>query len=346
MTPSASVIIPAFNSEQTLALTIESALAQDWQKGHEVIVVDNGSTDNTAAIAGRYPVRLVAEPKRGRSAARNRGRTEARGQLLGFADSDCDLPPNWLSAGASLLKQEWVGAVQARIQKRGARETPRDFVHARWHLPFLDTCALVTTAEAFDNAEGFDEELKRNVDMDFSFRLLACGYALALTPDCVAIKHHDLSSRQVLRRGWDGGQSVALVDRRWEELAPPARRRLGQMAKTWVASVLRARRAPQPHFEALEQTVKFCAYVATLPHKLPRNTRRRATNLPERLGRDRYLVVTPSGGFLYDQPGARVSRLSPERIAELARNALRKNPTGGDLKNSEAAELDGTPNGG
>lgn len=89
MTPSLiSVVIPAFNREQYLAESIESVLSQ----GHEpleVIVVDDGSTDGTVAVARRFPeVRCISRVQGGAAAARNTGIAAARGELLAFLDSD------------------------------------------------------------------------------------------------------------------------------------------------------------------------------------------------------------------------------------------------------------------
>ena len=217
----ASIVIPARNSADTLHLTIESALAQEWPGPCEVIVVDNGSTDGSHELVRRYPkVRYIEEARPGRSYARNCGREHALGEIIGLADADCELPSTWLRDSARVLDNACVGAVQVGIRKHGQKPPRRDFVHAHWYLPFVDTCALVTTATAFDAAGGFDTELSRVVDMDFSFRLLARGYALALLPDIVAVKHHYLDTRQVVRRGWDGGWSLALVGHKWKDLVP------------------------------------------------------------------------------------------------------------------------------
>ena len=90
-----SIIIPAYNAEVYLPQCLDSILAQEHQ-GCEVIVVDDGSTDGTAALLERYPdVKVVHQENRGMSTARNRGLDEARGEYILFVDSD-DL----LTAGA------------------------------------------------------------------------------------------------------------------------------------------------------------------------------------------------------------------------------------------------------
>ena len=104
MTPSFSVIIPAFNSAATLARAIESVLAQSWP-AHEIIVVDDGSTDATADIAAAFgaPVRLIRQGNCGVSAARNAGAAAATGDWLAFLDAD-----DWYAADRIKLHAEWI----------------------------------------------------------------------------------------------------------------------------------------------------------------------------------------------------------------------------------------------
>lgn len=83
-----SIIIPAYNAEAYLPQCLDSILAQEHQ-GCEVIVVDDGSTDGTAALLERYPdVKVVHQENHGMSTARNRGLDEARGEYILFVDSD------------------------------------------------------------------------------------------------------------------------------------------------------------------------------------------------------------------------------------------------------------------
>ncbi|HXU53433.1 MAG TPA: glycosyltransferase [Casimicrobiaceae bacterium] len=104
-----SVVIPCHNGERHLAATIESVIAQD-APAWELVVIDDGSTDGTAAIIDRYRQvlgeRLVAEagPNRGVSAARNRGTALARGRYLQYLDADDVLRPGSLRAKFEALE--------------------------------------------------------------------------------------------------------------------------------------------------------------------------------------------------------------------------------------------------
>lgn len=88
--PSVSVIIPAYNAATTLNRGLEGVFAQTYANVVEVIVVDDGSQDETVALLQeQYPaVKCLRQQQRGVSAARNRGAAEARGQYLAFLDAD------------------------------------------------------------------------------------------------------------------------------------------------------------------------------------------------------------------------------------------------------------------
>lgn len=105
-----SIIIPAYNEERHLKACLDS-LARQTVMPLEVIVVDNNSTDKSAAIAGRYPfVRLVTESQQGIVYARTRGFNAARGDIIGRTDADTILPPDWVErVVAYYSKKEHLG---------------------------------------------------------------------------------------------------------------------------------------------------------------------------------------------------------------------------------------------
>ncbi len=93
-----SIIIPAFNAGDTLVRCLRGVLAQE-DDDYEVIVVDDGSNDATAAICGQFDVLHIRNEERvGPAISRNRGADEARGAFLAFTDADCVPPPDWLSS--------------------------------------------------------------------------------------------------------------------------------------------------------------------------------------------------------------------------------------------------------
>jgi glycosyltransferase involved in cell wall biosynthesis len=98
-----SVVIPAFNAEAFLTEAIESVLAQDYGPV-EVIVVDDGSTDRTAAVASAYPVECLRQANSGQAAARNAGVAAARGAFVSFLDADDLWRPSKLSTEIAHLQ--------------------------------------------------------------------------------------------------------------------------------------------------------------------------------------------------------------------------------------------------
>ncbi len=92
-----SLIIPAYNEEHYIGACLDSVLKYAKDGIDEIIVVDNASTDRTPEIAASRPgVKVVHEAKKGLPAARERGRQEATGDLIGYIDADCRLHPMWL----------------------------------------------------------------------------------------------------------------------------------------------------------------------------------------------------------------------------------------------------------
>src|SRR5437763_16556472 len=95
----ATIIIPTFNGASRIERCLLALRHQQAECEIETLVVDDGSTDSTADVVGRYPsVRLIQQNNAGPAAARNRGAREARGDVLLFTDDDCEPAPGWLHA--------------------------------------------------------------------------------------------------------------------------------------------------------------------------------------------------------------------------------------------------------
>lgn len=105
-----SLVIPAHNEENFIAPCLESVLAQNVQPD-EIIVVDNNSTDFTAAIVQRYPVILLHETRKGQSFARNTGFDAAKGDIIARCDADTVLPADWTERVLSSFENPEVDAL-------------------------------------------------------------------------------------------------------------------------------------------------------------------------------------------------------------------------------------------
>ena len=156
--PRVSVIIPARDAAPTLARTLEAIRTQDFPDAFEVIVVDDGSRDGTAAIARRQEplVSLIqTQQSQGPGAARNRGVRAARAPVLAFTDADCFPSPSWLAEGCAALER--ADLVQGRVDPDPATErSPFDrSLSVERHRGFYQTANLFVRREAFDAIGGF-----------------------------------------------------------------------------------------------------------------------------------------------------------------------------------------------
>lgn len=113
--PVVSIIVPFRNAARWLRPCLESLLAQDFRDGpYEIVAVDNGSADESAAMVGEFPsVRLVSEPRVGSGSysARNRGVEASHGSVLAFTDADCTPRHDWLRRIMTALDDPSVGIV-------------------------------------------------------------------------------------------------------------------------------------------------------------------------------------------------------------------------------------------
>jgi glycosyltransferase involved in cell wall biosynthesis len=112
-----SVVIPFYNAERHIEQCIESILSQSYPREHyEIIMVDNNSTDKSAAIVRRYypRVKLISEDKQGAYSARNKGLGEAKGEIIAFTDPDCAPSRDWLQEIATAMDSSNVDIVIGR----------------------------------------------------------------------------------------------------------------------------------------------------------------------------------------------------------------------------------------
>jgi glycosyltransferase involved in cell wall biosynthesis len=213
--PLASIVIPVFNGERFLAAAIESALGQTYRP-FEVIVVDDGSTDRSAAVARSFAeVRVIEQQHAGPGAARNRGVAAARGELLAFLDADDLLPTDKLEVQISYLREHpEVGCVLGRqeVLLEPDVEMPRwavispDLARRRPDVAELGEVGLPTMvmgAGLFEEIGGFDPTYLHGGDADLLMR--ARDLAPVATLDSVLLRrriHADNHSHDVraLRR--------------------------------------------------------------------------------------------------------------------------------------------------
>lgn len=184
--PLVSIIIPCHNQGHFISQAIESALAQTYQN-IEVVVVNDGSTDNTRKVMESYgeQIQYIEKENGGPSSARNSGVLGSSGEWLQFLDADDIITSNKIEKQALGGLPSYVGCVYSgwrdvhvcgEIMASCFPKVPSDFVKAFLTGNMLTPSAILIRRTAFESAGGFDEGLKGFEDWDLWFRIALDGW--------------------------------------------------------------------------------------------------------------------------------------------------------------------------
>jgi lipopolysaccharide/colanic/teichoic acid biosynthesis glycosyltransferase/GT2 family glycosyltransferase len=244
-----SVIVPAYNATRLLPVCLAALNRQTCLPG-EIIVVDDGSTDDTAEQARCCGARVLCQPNQGPAAARNAGARAARGDLLLFTDADCEPDPHWIEQLAAPFRDPALagarGTYRTRQRSRVARFVQQEYEHKYEHMArcmarqgtvdFVDTYSAAYRRDVFLNNGGFDSAFKvpSVEDQEFSFRLARKGYNLAFVPGAAVWHQHDETLGEYVARKFGIGYWKAallrwLPEKTWADSHTPASQRV-QMA--------------------------------------------------------------------------------------------------------------------
>lgn len=216
-TPFVSVIVPIYNGADGVAGLLDALNVQDYPKtSFEVLVVDNGSSDDTIArveqFAAAHPslsLRVLKEhERRGSYAARNKGVSEAKGEVFAFTDGDCRPIPGWLTAGVQALSGSGVDQVAGGVEFYFANTPPNvwecvdSLIHLRQDLYVRDnqfgvTANLFVKAAPLKQVGAFRDTLKSGGDFEFGQRMKAAGFGIVYAPHA-KILHAARDSRDEL----------------------------------------------------------------------------------------------------------------------------------------------------
>jgi glycosyltransferase involved in cell wall biosynthesis len=199
-----SVVIPAFNAQDTISYCLDSLMAQEHAGSYEVIVVDDGSVDRTGELVARYErVKLVRQPNAGPAAARNTGAREAAGDIVLFLDSDCVAEKNWLTEMIKHLRNgtDVVGVKgryktkqRALIARFVQLEYEDKYLYMQQHeyIDFVDTYSAGFRRDVFLKMGGYDTDFPVACaeDIEFSYRLSSLGYKMLFNPEAVVYHLH------------------------------------------------------------------------------------------------------------------------------------------------------------
>jgi len=210
--PTISVVIPCYNGAKFLRDTLASVLAQTHPV-LEVIVIDDGSTDDSAEIAASYgpPVRVIRQPNRGESVARNRGVRESRGEWIAFLDADDIWLPNRIEAQFAQCPADAV-AVHCNLIFFGAEnhttQIEKSPTHVRYSLAELCCRNVFYTPSAIivrrDVCPLFHEQIRHGEDLLFFLEIVQAGPVSLCTTPLVKFRRHKLSQsfKAETKVGW------------------------------------------------------------------------------------------------------------------------------------------------
>ncbi len=226
--PSISVIVPTKDRADELEDCLVALFAVDYPRERlEVIVVDDGSRDDTPVVARRHPCTYLANDRnRGQSYSRNVGARAASGEILAFIDSDCVASPEWLRELVPFFSWPALAAVggfvagyydESRLDRYEQVASSLNMgdrlilMTDDRSMSYVPTCNLLVRKDVYEALGGLREDLRVGEDVDFCWRLRAVGWRLVYSPTGRVGHRHRTRLSQMLRRRAAYGTSEALL---------------------------------------------------------------------------------------------------------------------------------------
>ena len=193
-TPKVSIIVAAYNSQETIEECLKSILAQNYPAdSFEVIVMDGGSKDATVKLAQQFPIKVVSI-RLNAPAAYNYAMKIASHLILGFIDADAKVEVEWLNKLAPHLGDPKVAGVSGSIEtwnqdnpwaRSIGYELKNRYSRIGKYTGRIATMNLLLKKGVIEEAGGWDEQLPSQYDTDLGFRISAKGYRIAYEPSAV-----------------------------------------------------------------------------------------------------------------------------------------------------------------
>lgn len=224
----ASVVVPAFNAGDTIEGCINALSEQTVCRDcYEIIVVDDGSQDETADIAEHMGIHVVRQERRRPAGARNTGIQAAGGDIICFTDADCAPKEDWLEQvlqpfddpeiagckGTYATRQRSIVARFVQIEY----EDKYDLLYGQRYIDFIDTYSAAYRRDVLVANNGFDESFPYLEDQELSFRLATRGYRMVFQPGAVVYHRHAADAFDYFRKKFIIGFWKAQVVRRFPE---------------------------------------------------------------------------------------------------------------------------------
>jgi GT2 family glycosyltransferase len=224
--PKVSVVVCSCNGAQTVAETL-AALEDMEYRDYEIIVIDDGSTDQTSTIASKHDVRLIRTENRGLSVARNLGLKAATGEIIAYIDDDAYPDPHWLTyLAAAFLHTEHAGVGGPNIAVPGdgaiadcVANAPGGPIHVLLsddvaeHIP---GCNMAFRREKLLAIGGFDPRFRvAGDDVDICWRVQERGWTIGFAPSAVVWHHRRNSIKRYLKQQFGYAKAEALLAAKW-----------------------------------------------------------------------------------------------------------------------------------
>ncbi len=275
--PAISVIVPTYNRVEALQRCLSSLTAQT-QPNYEIIVVDDGSTDDSAGYVRQAAanwtgsLRLICQPNSGPASARNRGWRDSQAEIIAFIDADCAASSErWLAELVGALNRSGAAGIGGPIVDPDPRsrvalyvETAGFFRQRVRHgqVDYLLGSNVAYRREALAAVGGFRESRKVGAeDADLSFRLLRAGYRLAVT-DQATVWHYGAPTtlKALARSVYRYGFGSALLSAEWHNNRTPLRELARHTGAIILSPALALRIAPKV---GLRRALAFWPVIAT-----------------------------------------------------------------------------------
>lgn len=226
--PKVSIVVCSYNGATTIRDTLD-ALGKLEYPDYEVIVVNDGSTDDTESIALEYDCQLVSLPNGGLSSARNVGMRQATGEIVAYIDDDAYPDPQWLKYLAySFLKRDvcGVGGPNLLPPEDGlvaecishAPGGPCHVLETDFLAEHIPGCNMAFRKSALEAVDGFDPQfVTAGDDVDLCWRMIERGWKIGFHPSAVVWHHRRPSLRAYWKQQFGYGKAEALLERKWPE---------------------------------------------------------------------------------------------------------------------------------
>lgn len=233
--PSMSVIVPVYNDPDGVAQTLDSVVGQTYPtEKHEVVVVDNGSTDDTRSVVRAYEreydhVTLAVEDDvQGSYAARNTGIRASDGEVCTFIDADMTVAETWLESVAERFSGTQVEYLGCNVEITTDSEDPTLVARYNRHVGFpvrfdverkrfAPTCCLSVRRSVFEDVGTFDARLTSGGDLEFGNRVHESGRQLHYADDVVQYHPARSSFRSLAKKAVRQGRGVGQLQRYYPE---------------------------------------------------------------------------------------------------------------------------------